>query len=245
FMEAIGERSVDQLTSAEFFTSHEGLNLLYESAQTRQVPRRKGWYNLSTHMPWVGERTRGLEGAHIEYFRGVRNPIGVKVGPNAQAAEVGDLLRTLNPTHEKGKIVLIVRMGAGKVETKLPPLIAAIRKAELKVLWVSDPMHGNGMVTKSGVKTRNFEDILKEVELTLDVHETAGSYFGGIHFELTGDDVTKCIGGGLTEEDLDKAYLTACDPRLNYRQAVEMAFKIAQRMSSSPRSGPSTIPPPR
>ncbi len=245
FIKALGDGAIDELTSVQFFTSHDALNLTYESAQTRTVPRRDGHYDLTTHMPWIGDRTRALGGAHVEFFRGIVNPVGVKLGPSIAPEEAVQLVKTLNPDNEPGKIVLIVRMGAGKVEAKLPPLIDAIRKAELKVLWVSDPMHGNGMVTKSGVKTRNFEDILKEVEKTLDVHDACGSYFGGIHFELTGDDVTECIGGGLTEEDLDKAYLTACDPRLNYRQAVEMAFRIAQRMSASPTSRPSTTPPPR
>ncbi len=234
FMEAIGERSVDQLTSAEFFTSHEGLNLLYESAQTRQVPRRKGWYNLSTHMPWVGERTRGLEGAHIEYFRGIRNPIGVKVGPNAQAAEVGDLLRTLNPTQEKGKIVLIVRMGAKHVKQKLPGLIEAVKNdaGAGPVLWSCDPMHGNATTTANGTKTRSFAEITDELEATWDIHQQMGSRLGGVHFELTGEDVTECLGGarGLNEADLARNYQSPCDPRLNYEQSLELAFLLARKM---------------
>ena len=234
FMEAIGERSVDQLTSAEFFTSHEGLNLLYESAQTRQVPRRKGWYNLSTHMPWVGERTRGLDGAHIEYFRGIRNPIGVKVGPNAQYAEVGDLLRTLNPTQEKGKIVLIVRLGANNVREHLPRLIEAVRNdpGAGPVLWSCDPMHGNATTTANGTKTRSFAEITDELEATWDIHQQMGSRLGGVHFELTGEDVTECLGGarGLNEADLARNYQSPCDPRLNYEQSLELAFLLARKM---------------
>ncbi len=246
FIKALGDGAVDELTRVQFFTSHEALSLIYEASQTREVPRGQGFYDLTTHLPWIGDRTRALGGAHVEFFRGISNPVGIKLGPSIPTDEAVQLVQALNPDNERGKIVLIVRMGASKIAAKLPPLIAAIRKAELKVLWVSDPMHGNGMVTKSGIKTRNFEDILAEVESSLDVHDNAGSYFGGIHFELTGEDVTECIGGGLTEEDLDKAYLTACDPRLNYRQAVEMAFRIATRMSASTRSGrPSTHPPPR
>jgi 3-deoxy-7-phosphoheptulonate synthase len=245
FMKALGDGAIDELTRVQFFTSHEALSLIYEASQTREVPRAQGFYDLTTHLPWIGDRTRALGGAHVEFFRGIANPVGIKLGPSIPPDEAVQLVRALNPDNESGKIVLIVRMGASKIAAKLPPLIAAIRKADLKVLWISDPMHGNGMVTKSGIKTRNFEDILAEVESSLDIHEQSGSYFGGIHFELTGEDVTECIGGGLNEEDLDKAYLTACDPRLNYRQAVEMAFRIAKRMSSSPRSGPSTHPPPR
>jgi 3-deoxy-7-phosphoheptulonate synthase len=234
FMEAMGERTVEQLTSLEFFTSHEGLNLLYESAQTRQVPRRKGWYNLSTHMPWVGDRTRGLEGAHIEYFRGIRNPIGVKVGGGMRPGEIGDLLRTLNPTHEKGKIVLIVRLGAKHVKAKLPELIAAVQQDEGAgpVLWSCDPMHGNATTTANGTKTRSFAEITDELESTWDIHQQMGSRLGGVHFELTGDDVTECLGGarGLNEADLARNYQSPCDPRLNYEQSLELAFSLARKM---------------
>jgi 3-deoxy-7-phosphoheptulonate synthase len=242
FVTALGPHALEELTRA-FFTSHEGLNLVYETAQTRRVPRRDGFYDLTTHLPWIGDRTRALSGAHVEFFRGIANPVGVKLGPTTVPQDAVDLCRVLNPDNEAGKLVFIVRMGAALVSTKLPPLIAAVQSTQRRVLWVTDPMHGNMVVTKQGLKTRNFDDILKEVELSIDVHQSSGSYFGGVHFELTGEDVTECIGGGLTESDLDKKYLTACDPRLNYRQAVEMAFLIARRMSASRRTTKSTPPP--
>jgi 3-deoxy-7-phosphoheptulonate synthase len=231
FMEALGETSVDDLTGVEFFASHEGLSLPYEAAQTKRVPRRRGHYNLTTHLPWIGERTRDVDGAHVEYFRGIRNPVGVKVGPKAKPDEVIALLDRLNPRNEAGKIVIISRCGAGQVAAALPPMVEAIRREGRTVLWVCDPMHGNGRVVRSTVKTRDFDDILHEVQISFEVHEAAGSHLGGVHFELTGDDVTECIGGGLTEDDLDRNYASACDPRLNYRQALEMAFAIAKRMA--------------
>ncbi|MCA9602602.1 MAG: 3-deoxy-7-phosphoheptulonate synthase [Myxococcales bacterium] len=235
FMQALGEQTVDELTRVEFFTSHEGLNLHYESAQTRRVPRRDGWYDLTTHLPWIGERTRGLDGAHVEFFRGVRNPVGIKIGPKATPDDVLRLVERLNPTNEAGKILLVLRLGADAVERALPPLVTAVRDAGQRVLWMSDPMHGNTVSTSSGRKTRDFEAILTELLRTLDVHEASGTHFGGVHFELTGDDVTECTGGaeGLGEEDLERNYLTACDPRLNYRQALEMSLRIAQRMRRS------------
>lgn len=243
FMRAMGERAFDELTRVEFFTSHEGLNLVYESAQTRTVPHRPGFYCLTTHLPWIGERTREMTSAHVEFFRGITNPIGIKIGPNAVATDVVDMVRVLNPQEEPGKIILIVRMGAGNVPTKLPPIIEAIRRSRCRVLWVTDPMHGNGIVTKSGIKTRDFGAILQELEETFDTHERCGSRIGGTHFELTGEDVTECIGGGLTEADLDTRYLTACDPRLNYRQAIEMAFLIARRIGNSSVRKDSSKPP--
>lgn len=234
FMEAIGERTVDQLTRVEFYTSHEGLNLLYESAQTRSVPRREGQYNLSTHLPWVGERTRSLDGAHVEYFRGIRNPVGIKVGPSVKPEELLVLIARLNPLREAGKILLVCRFGAGKVRGALPGLIDAVKKhPELgPVLWVSDPMHGNGMTTPGGIKTRSFSDIEHELEASWDIHRAAGSHLGGMHIELTGEDVTECLGGagGLTEADLSRNYSSPCDPRLNYEQALELAFLLAKRM---------------
>jgi 3-deoxy-7-phosphoheptulonate synthase len=232
FMEALGEDTVDGMTRVDFFTSHEGLNLHYESAQTRAVPRRPGFYDLTTHLPWIGERTRALDGAHVEFFRGVENTVGVKVGPSAKAEDLIELLRALNPDDVPGKIVLITRMGSKRVAECLPPLVDGVRRASLRVLWVCDPMHGNMIQTQSGLKTRDFDEIIREVELSFDVHQACGSRLGGVHFELTGDDVTECIGGGIKEEDLDRSYLTACDPRLNYRQALEMAFRIARKMST-------------
>lgn len=235
FMQALGEQRVEELSRVEFFTSHEGLNLHYESAQTRTVPRRKGYYDLTTHFPWVGERTRGIDGAHIEFFRGIENPVGVKIGPTAKPEDVLALMDVLNPENLPGKLVLIVRLGAGNVAAKLPPLIEAVSRAKRTVLWMSDPMHGNTHSTASGRKTRSFDAIIDELSQTMDVHAKVGTYFGGVHFELTGDDVTECIGGaeGLTEGDLDRNYTTACDPRLNYRQALEMSLQIARKMRST------------
>jgi 3-deoxy-7-phosphoheptulonate synthase len=235
FMEAIGEGTVDELTRVEFFTSHEGLNLHYESAQTRRVPRREGHYLLTTHMPWIGERTRAVDGAHVEFFRGIENAVGVKLGPEVDPREAVRLLATLSPTNEPGKLVAVTRMGAAGVERALPPLVEAVRRAGRRVLWVCDPMHGNTVTLPSGLKTRSFDDILCEIERTFAVHREAGTVLGGVHFELTGDDVTECIGGGLAEADLDRNYASVCDPRLNYRQALEMAFRIGRWMAASRR----------
>jgi 3-deoxy-7-phosphoheptulonate synthase len=243
FVRAFGDRSPDDLMNVKFYTSHEGLNLYYEAAQTRTVPRRSGHYDLTTHMPWIGERTRALDGAHIEFFRGIANPVAVKIGPKTDPEQAIDLCKVLNPRNEPGKILLVTRMGAQNVAAKLPPIIAAVERARRRVLWVSDPMHGNGVVTHRGTKTRNFDDILSEVEKTIDEHGRLGTYLGGVHFEVTGDDVTECIGGGLTEDDLERNYETLCDPRLNYRQAVQMAFRIGKRLSTLHR--PSSMPPPK
>ena len=216
FMEMVAGRPVGQLERVDFFTSHEALHLGYEEALTRQVPRREGYYDMSTHLPWIGMRTADPDGAHVEFFRGVRNPLAVKVGP-----ELGRdaLLR------------LVHRLGAGRVEEGLPPLIEAVRETGRQVLWVCDPMHGNTQKTASGYKTRRFEDILAEVEESFRVHAEMGSYLGGIHFELTGEDVTECTGGarGLDDEGLSRAYRTFVDPRLNYEQALEMALLVARQ----------------
>lgn len=230
FMEALGEKTVDDLTRVEFFTSHEGLNLWYESATTRPVPRREGVYNLSTHMPWLGERTRAIGGAHAEYFRGIHNPVGVKLGPTATPDEVLALARFLNPSNEAGKVVFIARMGAAKVADTLPPLLRATRANAVRCLWMCDPMHGNTRTTASNVKTRSFDDILHELTQSHAVHKQEGVVLGGVHFELTGEDVTECTGGamGTSEQDLATNYASACDPRLNYQQALEMAFLIAR-----------------
>ena len=209
------------------------MHLAYEQAQTRQVPRRPHWYNLTTHFPWIGDRTRAIGGAHVEYFRGIANPIGVKVGPTMTPDELPELIGVLNPTNEPGRLTLIHRFGAGKIEHCLPPLIEAVRRCGQQVLWCCDPMHGNTVVTRSGLKTRSFDEILRELSLAFEIHERSGSILGGVHFELTGDNVTECLGGarGLTEADLAEAYLSDVDPRLNYEQALEMAFCIAHRMS--------------
>lgn len=234
FMEALGETAVHEFQRVEFFTSHEALNLLYESAQTRTVPRRAGHYNLTTHLPWIGARTAAIDGAHVEYARGIRNPIGVKVGPKTASRELLELIDVLNPGDEAGRIVLIHRMGSEKIDAALPSLLEAVRDADRRVLWVCDPMHGNTETTNGGVKTRSFDRILSELNTAFDLHEQAGTILGGVHFELTGEDVTECVGGatGLSEDDLHQNYVSPCDPRLNYSQALEMAFLIARRMSS-------------
>jgi 3-deoxy-7-phosphoheptulonate synthase len=238
FMEALGESSVEELTRVDFYTSHEGLSLPSESSQTRQVPRREGWYDLTTHFPWIGERTRAIDGAHVEFFRGIENPVGVKLGPSVTADQILRLLDVLNPNNEAGKIALVTRMGATKVGDVLPGLVEVVKREGRIVLWVCDPMHGNTQVTPSGLKTRDFDDILREVELTFDVHDGCGTPLGGVHFEMTGEDVTECIGGaaGITVDDLDKNYASACDPRLNYRQTLEVGFRIAKRLGSHVRS---------
>lgn len=233
FMSVLGGDASSELQRVEFFTSHEGLNLYYEAAQTRAVPRRRGFYDLTTHLPWIGERTRDLAGAHIEFFRGINNPVGVKVGPTAEPDEVLRLIDVLNPTDEAGKLVLIPRMGADRVADRLPRLLRAVSKAGRRVLWVTDPMHGNTKSTSSGTKTRNVEDIMQEIELSLEIHAVEGTHLGGIHFELTGDDVTECVGGatGLGEANLTDNYASLCDPRLNYSQALELALRVARWMS--------------
>jgi 3-deoxy-7-phosphoheptulonate synthase len=234
FMQNLGEQRVEDASRVDFYTSHEGLNLYYEQAQTRQVPRREGFYDLSTHLPWIGERNRQLDGPHIEFFRGIKNPVGVKVGPTMQPDELIELIDALNPNNTPGKIVLITRMGVGKVADNLPRLLEKVRDEERHVLWMSDPMHGNGITTASGIKTRSFDDILSELEQAVDCHKQAGTILGGVHFELTGEDVTECIGGGsgITEDDLSRNYVSLCDPRLNYQQSLELRVLLAQKMGS-------------
>ena len=229
FMEALGEGRVEELTRVEFFTSHEALNLHYETAQTRRVPHRAGWFDLTTHLPWIGERTRALDGAHVEYMRGIANPVGVKLGPHTDPAEAVALSEVLNPGNEPGKLVFITRMGAGNVDAALPGIVRAVTDAGRRVLWVSDPMHGNGMVTAEGVKTRHFDAIALELRKTCAVHRDVGSILGGVHFELTGEDVTECVGGasGVTEQHLTRNYVSPCDPRLNYQQSLELAFILS------------------
>jgi 3-deoxy-7-phosphoheptulonate synthase len=237
FVEAISSVPIEEFRRVDFFTSHEALHLHYESALTRESVRGCGWYNLGTHLPWLGERTRALNGAHVEYFRGIRNPIGVKIGPNATGDEVCDLARLLNPSNEPGRLTLIHRLGHDKIATRLPALVEAVEAAGCTVLWVCDPMHGNTRTATSGHKTRCFEDVLGELRLAISIHRQCGSRLGGVHLELTGENVTECIGGsgGLTEDDLHTAYQTHCDPRLNYEQALEIAFSIADQLHDSAR----------
>jgi 3-deoxy-7-phosphoheptulonate synthase len=235
FMETCVSIPAADLNRVDFFTSHEGLNLWYEQAQTRKVPRRVGWYDLSTHFPWIGDRTRSLDGAHVEYFRGLANPIAVKVGPSLQPDELLGLLAILNPDNEPGRLTLIHRFGTAGISHCLPPLVEAVRRAGKHVLWCCDPMHGNTLATTSGVKTRRFDDILGELDQAFSIHTEFGSTLGGVHFELTGENVTECVGGarGLTEADLKTAYKSQVDPRLNYEQAMEMALLLARRMRSA------------
>lgn len=233
--EILGETSIDDITRVEFFTSHEGLNLQYESAQTRPVPRKSGYFNLTTHLPWIGERTRGIDGAHVEYFRGIRNPIGVKIGPSCKPSELLELIDALNPDNEPGRMLVIHRMGAPKVKEALPPLLAAVQEAptmKRHVLWVCDPMHGNTQTTKAGIKTRSVDEILRELDAAVEAHRGAGTILGGLHLELTGEDVTECVGGatGVSESDLTANYASPCDPRLNYQQALELSFAAARRL---------------
>ncbi len=237
-MEILTERQMDQLTHSEFYTSHEGLSLHYETALTRQVPRRPGaWYNLGSHLPWIGERTRAANGAHVEYFRGIRNPVGVKIGPATTPTALLELLDVLDAGREAGDLVLIARCGAAKVRQVLPHLIEAVASSGHKPAWMCDPMHGNTVCTASGRKTRHVEAILSELLDSIDIHESQGSWLAGVHCELTAENVTECVGGasGVQEADLATAYQTRCDPRLNYEQGMEIAFAIARRMEARSR----------
>jgi 3-deoxy-7-phosphoheptulonate synthase len=231
-MEILTGQQMDQLTHSEFYTSHEGLSLAYETALTRRVPRRPGWYNLGCHLPWIGERTRAVDGAHVEYFRGIRNPVGVKIGPDITTLELVRLLDVLDANREPGDLVLIARLGASKVRARLPELIAAVAESGHQPAWMCDPMHGNTVSTRSGRKTRHVDAILSEVLDSIDLHLSTGSWLAGVHCELTAESVTECLGGasGVQESDLDTAYQTLCDPRLNYEQAMEVAFAIAKRL---------------
>jgi 3-deoxy-7-phosphoheptulonate synthase len=230
FFESITGAPVSDTKRAQFYASHEGLHLLYEQAQTRFIPRRSRWYNLATHMPWIGVRTAGLADGHVEYFRGIANPVAVKVGPAADPAYIRELTRILNPERIPGRLTLIHRFGAGQIEARLPALIAAVRAAGTEVLWLCDPMHGNTESTSSGLKTRRFDNIIGELEAAFRVHAAEGSRLGGVHLELTGDNVTECTGGarGLSDGDLARAYRSTVDPRLNYEQALEVAMRISR-----------------
>jgi 3-deoxy-7-phosphoheptulonate synthase len=237
FFEATAGTPLHEANRVAFYASHEGLHLHYEQAQTRYLERRKRWYNLSTHMPWIGMRTAALDGAHVELFRGIANPMGIKVGPSMDAEWIQGLIATLNPNNEPGRIVLIHRMGVKDIEKCLPPLIQAVRATGSPVLWVCDPMHGNTETASSGLKTRRFENICAELEAAFRIHREMGSWLGGVHFELTGDDVTECTGGarGLTDADLARAYRSQVDPRLNAEQALELAMRIAELHSKARR----------
>jgi len=231
FLETLTGRDVGSLRRVDFFTSHEALHLPYEQAQTRQVPRQWGWFNLGTHFPWIGMRTADLAGAHVEYFRGIRNPIGIKVGPGMDRDWLTGLLDRLNPRNEPGRIVLIHRMGEAHIEDRLPGLIRAVQDTGSPVLWICDPMHGNTESTGDGIKTRRFRKIMREMELAFDIHQDNGSILGGVHLELTGENVTECTGGArdLSDEDLKRSYKSTVDPRLNYEQSLEMAMLIVEK----------------
>ncbi|NDE00512.1 MAG: 3-deoxy-7-phosphoheptulonate synthase class II [Gammaproteobacteria bacterium] len=231
FFETISAKEVHQSLRADFYASHEALVLHYEQAQTRFIPRQDRWYNLSTHMPWIGMRTAQIDGAHVEYCRGISNPVGVKIGTAMDAAWLQRLVTTLNPQNIPGKLVLIHRFGAKDIETALPKAIQAVRATGHGVVWICDPMHGNTETSQSGLKTRRFENILRELELASQIHRDAGSHLGGVHVELTGENVTECTGGarGLADLDLQRAYKSTVDPRLNYEQSLELALLIAER----------------
>jgi 3-deoxy-7-phosphoheptulonate synthase len=231
FFESITGAQIAQTRRVDFYTSHEGLHLLYEQAQTRFLEHREHWYNLSTHCPWIGMRTAAPEGAHVEYFRGIRNPVGVKVGAALSLDDLRRVVTTLNPAGEWGRLVLIHRFGAQQIEAQLPPIVEAVRELGIPVMWMCDPMHGNTESTAEGYKTRRLENIIGELEAAFRVHESLGSTLGGVHLELSGEHVTECVGGarGLAEADLKHAYLTQVDPRLNYEQAMEVSLSIANQ----------------
>ena len=229
FLESISGRELHQTQRADIYAAHEGLHLSYEQSQTRFLKHRERWYNLTTHFPWIGMRTASIDGAHVEYFRGIANPIGIKVGTGMDAEWLQGLIGVLNPNNEPGRITLIHRFGAKSIEDCLPDLIRAVRETGSPVLWVCDPMHGNTESTADGTKTRRFDNVVAELESAFRVHSGLGSYLGGVHLELTGENVTECTGGarGLTDGDLARAYKSTVDPRLNYEQAMEVAMRIA------------------
>ena len=231
----INNKNARQLYETNFFISHEALLLPYESAFTRIDSTTGKWYDVSTHMVWIGDRTRQLNGAHVEFCKGISNPIGIKVGPSAKANEIIELVKTINPENEKGKIVLIVRMGAEKINQLFPQLLKQFKKLDLNVVWSCDPMHANIEKSKSGYKTRNFKNILREVKSFFKIHKNVGTYAGGIHLEMTGQNVTECIGGlqKISDKDLSSRYHTHCDPRLNASQSLELAFLMASNLKKS------------
>lgn len=258
FMRTVGLDTDRGIETVDLYTSHEGLLLEYEQSLTRLLrhppnafsepepaaypgssfgatttttssSHQKGYYATSAHFLWIGDRTRQLDGAHVEFFRGLANPIGIKIGPSMSPDELVDLLNVVNPTKEIGKVTLISRYGASKIAQHLPAHIAAVQQSGHIPVWQCDPMHGNTQTTPSGVKTRHFSDILSELRQALEIHRAAGSFLGGMHLELTGEAVTECVGGagGLTEDGLSERYTTFCDPRLNEKQALELAFLVA------------------
>ncbi|MDJ0685516.1 MAG: 3-deoxy-7-phosphoheptulonate synthase class II [Alphaproteobacteria bacterium] len=242
FMSACGvtPESVPQLAETDLYTSHEALLLWYEQALTRQDSLSGDWYDCSAHMLWIGDRTRQLDGAHVEFLRGVENPIGMKCGPSLDPDDMLRLIDALNPANDPGRLTLIARMGHDNVEKHLPPLIRAVEREGKRVVWSSDPMHGNTIKADSGYKTRPFDRILAEVRSFFDVHAAEGTHAGGVHFEMTGQDVTECLGGAqeIRDEDLSARYHTHCDPRLNATQALELAFLLSETLKLSRNGEP-------
>jgi len=246
FMAACGltSETAPQIRETDFFTSHEGLLLNYEQAMTRVDSTSGDWYDTSAHMLWIGDRTRQLDGAHVEFMRGIANPLAVKAGPTTEPGGLLELIDVLNPENEPGRLSIISRMGADKVETLLPPLIRAIEKEGRKVVWVCDPMHANTLKSANGYKTRPVERILQEVQGFFAVHRGEGTHAGGVHFEMTGQDVTECTGGAqaITEANLSDRYHTHCDPRLNAKQALELAFLLAEILKDGRSRRPAIKP---
>ena len=240
FMEACGitPESVPQVRHVDVYTSHEALLLGYEEAMTRVDSTTGDWYDTSAHFVWIGDRTRQLDGAHVEFARGIKNPIGMKCGPSLEPDDLLRLIDVLNPSNEPGRLTLIARFGADKVEAGLPKLVRAVTKEGRSVVWSCDPMHGNTLKTQSGFKTRPFDRILAEARAFTDILPAEGAYPGGVHVEMTGQQVTECLGGAsaVTEEDLSSRYHTHCDPRLNGQQALDLAFLIAEQLRNA-RSG--------
>jgi 3-deoxy-7-phosphoheptulonate synthase len=233
FMEAAGA-DFDELRRVEFYTSHEGLLMDYERPMTRIDSRNGTPVNTSAHFLWIGERTRDLDGAHVDYFSRIRNPIGIKLGPTTTPEVMEKLIDMLDPEREPGRLTFITRMGAEKVRDALPPLLEAIQGMDATPLWVTDPMHGNGLTTPTGYKTRRFDDVVDEVRGFFEAHRAAGTFPGGIHVELTGDDVTECLGGSeqIDEATLATKYESLCDPRLNHMQSLELAFLVAEELGN-------------
>ena len=237
FMAACGIdlRDEPNLHQVDYWTSHEGLLLEYEEALTRRDSLTGDWYDCSAHMLWIGERTRQPDGAHVEFFSGVNNPIGVKLGPGAQSQDVLELCERLNPQRVPGRLTLISRMGASRVFEVLPPILEAVKSAQHPVVWICDPMHANVFTSSSGRKTRHFDSVMGEIEGFFAAHRRAGTWPGGVHLEFTGDDVTECLGGSedVQEGQLDSRYMSLCDPRLNARQSLDLAFRLAELMRSA------------
>ncbi len=233
FIEAIDGVRSSNLKKVDFYTSHEALHLHYEQALTRPLHNDQ-WYDLSAHLPWVGMRTAKIGSAHLEFLRGVQNPIGIKVGPSATKKWLKEIIHIMNPNKQEGRLLLITRLGAKDIDKLLPPLIEAVQATQCPVTWSCDPMHGNTETTVDGIKTRHFDNILFELQRAVKIHQEMSSYLGGVHFELTGDNVTECIGGarGLNEDDLKRAYRSLVDPRLNYEQSLEMAIQLSKQFKA-------------